>query len=276
MAAFDIFSANGLRLADRFARVFNLRYIARDPLSGVVDGTNKVFYSTYSPILSSGSVEVRLGDTLVSSGSYSVNYEPGAYLFNFAPSIQPVSTYTIAAYPDRVIRNILVAGFDEMELWWYRGLYLSEVQGTGQITLAHQDSTSAFIVNSSGSDPPIGDRFFSNSQAQLALYGRFVQLVFYRTLMGEHALSDFIWQEAQGLRVDKSMTVRNLQIVKDEIEKMLEKALEQAQVEFTGTAIYGGFIAPLHTREYLAHRFWERASKDEDWKGSTPYRGLSY
>jgi len=276
VAAFDIFSANGYRLADRFARVFNLRYIARDPLSGVVDSSNTVFYSTYSPILTSGSTGVRISGTLQSGSAYTLEAEQGVFIFTSAPSAQPVADYTIAAYPDRVIRSILVAGFDEMELWWYRGLYLSEVQGTGQITLAHQDSSSAFIVNSSGSDPPIGDRFFSNSQAQLALYGRFVQLVFYRTLMGEHALSDFIWQEAQGLRVDKSMTVRNLQIVKDEIEKLLEKALEQAQVEFVGTAIYGGFIAPPHTREYLAHRFWERASKDEDWKGSTPYRGLSY
>ena len=56
----------------------------------------------------------------------------------------------------------------------------------------------------------------------------------------------------------------------------LEKKLEQAQQEFYGDANYGTFIADPHTKEYLAHRFWERASVDEDWRGSTPYTGFMY
>ena len=277
MAAFDLFSADGLRLADRYVRAFNLQYIARDPLSGVVDSSNTVFNSTYRPILSSGSQGVRLGGVLQSGSSYTVEAEQGVFIFNTAPSVQPIADYTIAAYPDRLIRSVMVVGFDEMELLWFRGLALSETQGTGQIILSSQDSNNAYVVNSSGSDPPIGNIFFSTSWAQRALYGACVQLAFVKLQIGEYAPTHFIWQEAQGLRVDKSMTVRNLQAFKDNLEKSLAKKLEQAQVEVYGEgSVYGAFIADLHTKEFLAHRFWERASKDEGWRDSTTYTGYGY
>ena len=270
--AFDLWT-DGVRLVDRFARLFNVQYIGRDDLSGLVDGSNVVFYSTYHPILSSGSTEVRVSNSVISSGSYTVNHEPGVFTFTNAPVAQPQATYTIARYPDRVIRSVLVAGFDEMELRWFRGLQLSSTVGTGQITLITEDSDNAYVVNSSGSDPPVGGIFFSSSRVQQAFFARCVNLAFLQTLLGEHALSSYIWREAQGLSVDKSRVVQNLLIAKNELEKQMTAWLQQTQVEFGGTATYGGFIAQPLTREYVAHRFWEKASSSEDWRSSTNYTG---
>jgi hypothetical protein len=251
-----------------------VQYIARDPLSGIVDSSNTVFYSTYRPILSSGSVGVRVSGSLTSA--YTLEAEQGCFIFTSAPAAQPVADYTIAAYPDRVIRSVIVAGFDEMELQWFRGLALSETQGTGQLILAGESSANAYVVNSSGSDPPVGSVFFSTSWAQRALLGACIQLAYVKLLIGEHAMSSFVWAEAQGLKVDKSMIAKNLLAFKDNLEKSLAKKLEQAQQEFYGAGNFGTFIADPHTKEYLAHRFWERASLDEDWRGQTSYTGFRY
>ena len=277
MAAFDLFSADGYRLGDRYTRIFNLQYIARDALSGIVDGSNVVFSSTYRPILSSGSTGVYINNTLQSGSTYTLEDEQGVFIFNSAPASQPSASYTIAAYPDRVIRSVMVAGFDEMELTWFRGLALSETEGTGQIVLASQDSANAYVVDSSGSDPPIASRLFSTSWAQRAFMARCIQLAYIKLLTGEHAMSSFVWREAQGLTVDKSMVARNLNDFKKNLEAELAKALEQAQIEVHGVGdVYGGFISDPHTKEYLAHRFWERASADEGWRNSTPYTGFRY
>ena len=72
------------------------------------------------------------------------------------------------------------------------------------------------------------------------------------------------------------MVARNLLAVKDNLEKSLEKKLEQAQTEWYGDSNFGAFISDVHTKEYLAHRFWERASKDEGWRDATPYTGYRY
>jgi hypothetical protein len=91
--------------------------------------------------------------------------------------------------------------------------------------------------------------------------------------LGEHAMADFIWTEAQGLRVDKSKIPPNIELAKQNVERQLEKALESAQVEILGTSLYGGAITNPLTREYVAHRYWERASKNENWRESTTWVG---
>lgn len=275
MAAFDLFN-EGVLLVDRYARIFNVQQLARDPLSGLVDGSNTVFYSTYSPILTSGSVGIYLNNVLQSASGYSVDHTPGAFIFNTAPSVQPQATYKTARYNADIIKGILVSGFDEMELRWYRGLSLSETEGTGQIVLADQDSVNGYIVNSSGSNPPIGDKFFSTSNVQLAFYARCTQVAFYQILLGEHAVASFLWQEAQGLKVDKSMIAKNLKLALDALEKKMDKYLEQAMIEWEGTDVYGGAILDPVTREFAAHRFWQSPSKTEDWRNTTLYTGDQY
>lgn len=269
--AFNLWT-DGVTLIDRVARLFNKHQIARDPLSGVVDGVNTVFYANYPPMLSTGSLGVYYGATTVPASAYSVDFDAGTIFFSDDPPVvQPTASYTTVKYTNATIRSLLVAGFDEMEGWWYRGWALSDVLSS--VNPITEDSAYAYIVNSTGSDPTIGSVTFSTSRAQLNLYTKCTQLAFYRTLMGEHALSDFIWKEAQGAQIDKSMTVKNLKSAYEATKDALLAALEQAKYEVYGTSAWGSVLVEPTTREFVAHRFWQKASIDELWRSTTPYRG---
>lgn len=270
--AFELWT-DGLTVVDRTARLFNKRVVARDPLSGVVDSVNTTFYANYYPLLSSGSIGLYVGgNTAVSPSQYTIDYDAGCFVLTPAPVSQPVASYTFAKYSEMTIRSVMVAGFDEMEGRWFRGLSLSDTLNS--LVPITESSSHAYLVDSSGSDPAVGAISWSQSRAQIDFYAKCTQVAFYRTLAGEHALSDFIWKEAQGLTVDKSKTVPNLMQVIDSLEARLAKAQENAQLEWYGPdALYGGTITPPATREFLAHRYWERASLDEGWRESTRYRG---
>lgn len=269
--AFELWT-DGITLIDRVARLFNKHSIARDPLSGVVDGQNRVFYVNYPPILSSGSLAVYAGgNTAVSSSLYTVDYDGGCIVLTPAPQAQPSASYTTTKYSNWIIKSILVAGFDEMEGWWYRGYALTDTLGT--VNPITEDSTAAYVVDSTGSDPTVAAVTFSTSRTQLNLFTKCTQLAFYRTLMGEHALSDFIWKESQGAQIDKSMTVKNLRQAYDVTLDALKKALEPAQYEVLGDSAWGGAVTGPMTREFISHRYWQKASIAEQWRTTTPYRG---
>ena len=265
---------DGLTDVDRIARLFNRTVIARDPLSGVVDTVNQYFYSQFSPLLSTATVNVYTSGSvaLTPTTDYTVDYNSGLFTLTTAPSVQPVASYTTAKYSDLTVRSILVAGFDEMEGLWYRGLALSESIGNEVIPIT-ESSGSAYITTSSGSDPQVGTLYFGQSRNQINFYAKCVQLAFYRTLMGDHALSDFIWTEAQGLRVDKSMTVKNLKLAYDAVRDTITQILPKAQYEWYGDAAWGGAVYSPHTRDFIAHHFWQSASIAENWRGTTQYVG---
>lgn len=263
---------DGLLVVDRFGRLFSKRSIARDPLSGVVDGVNTIFYANYYPILSSGSMAVYVGgNTATAASTYTVDYDAGCFTFSPAPVSQPQASYTFAKYTESIMRSVMVAGFDEMEGRWFRGLFLSSTLNS--VTPITESSSTAYLVNSSGSDPTIGAITWSQSRAQIDFYAKCTQLAFYRSLAGEHALSDFIWKEAAGLWIDKSKTVPNLMLVIEQLEKDLLRLQNSAQYEWYGDTAFGGTITPPATREFLAHRYWEKASIDESWRTSTQYYG---
>jgi len=273
--SFDLWT-DGLRTVDRFARLFNKTVVARDPLSGVLDNANLYYYSQYTPILSTSAVNVYTSGSiaLTPTTDYTVDYDAGLFSFVSAPSVQPVASYTTAKYPEQTMRSILVAGFDEMEGLWYRGLTLSESIGNVVVPIV-ETSGSAYITTSTGSDPviPLSGLLWSQSRSQINLYVKCVQLAFYRSLMGEHALSDFIWTEAQGLRVDKSMTVKNLKLAYDAVWDTLMKDLPKAQYDWYGNASFGGAIFSPHTGDFVQHHFWQKASLAEDWRGTITYTG---
>ena len=272
--AFELWT-DGLLVVDRIGRLFNKRSIARDPLSGVVDGANTVFYANYYPILSSGSLALYAGgNTPVASSSYTVDYDAGCFTLTPAPVSQPQASYTFAKYTESIMRSVMVAGFDEMEGRWYRSLFLSDTLNT--VVPITESSSAAYIVDSTGSDPAVGAITWSQSRAQIDFYAKCTQLAFYRTLAGEHALSDFIWKEAQGLFVDKSKTVPNLLAVIKQLEADLQRTQNSAQFEWYGDASYGGTITPPATREFVAHRYWEKASIAEGWRESTAYYGYMW
>lgn len=265
---------NGVTDVDRVARLFNKQTRAHEPLSGLVDGVNTYFYTQYHPLLTSGSMGLYTsGSAPLSSTDYVVDYDAGLVTFTAAPSVQPSATYQTAKFPEMTMRSILVAGFDEMENIWYRGLCLSETTGSG-VTYITEDSSAAYITDSSGSAPfSVNGVLFENSRAQIGFFVKCVQLAFYRTLMGEHAQSSYIWKESGGLTVDKSMITKNLKMALDEVNSAIQKAKDAIQYEWYGNALWGGSIPTPYTRDFISHRWWQKKSLDENWRDNTTYQG---
>jgi hypothetical protein len=264
---------DGLADVDRLVRLFNKQQRSREPMSGLADGVNTYFYAQYTPILSSGSVYLYTSgsDPLVST-DYVLDSNSGLVIFDTAPSVQPSITYQTARYSDMTMRSLLIAGFDEMELRWYRGLCLSET--IGSLTLITETSGSAYITDSSGSAPSaINGVAFENSRAQIGFYAKCVQLAYLKSLLPESALFGYLWAESGGLRVDKSMTTRNLKMALDALDDDLDQAKSSVQFEWLGDALYGGAIATPYTADFVAHRWWQKDSIAKNIRVTQPYIG---
>lgn len=265
---------NGLLDVDRSVRLFNKSQRSHDPLSGIVDGANQYFYSRTTPLLSSGAVSVYTsGSNPLSDTEWSVDYASGLFVFNTAPTVQPTATYQTARYSDMQIRSLLIAGFDEMENRWYRGLCLSET--IGSLSLVVETSGSAIITDSSGNAPAsINGLSFEFSRNQIGFYVKCVQLAYLKSLIPESALFGYIWSESGGLKVDKSLTAKNLKYGIDAIEADMPKTTQNAQIEWIGAdALYGGALPVAYTAEFVSHRWWQKQSIKENWRDNVQYQG---
>ena len=265
---------NGLLDADRFARLFNKSQRSHDPLSGIVDNVNQYFYARMTPILASGTVSVYTsGSNPLPSSDWSVDYNSGLFILNTAPSVQPTASFQTARYSDLQMRSILIAGFDEMENQWFRGLCLSET--TGSLTLVTETSGSALITDSNGNAPAsVNGVPFDLSRNQIGFYVKCVQLAYLKSLIPESALFGYIWSESGGLKVDKSLTAKNLKYGIDAIEADMPKAKQAAQLEWVGAAaLYGGSIPVPYTAEFVSHRWWQKRSMQENWRDNVQYQG---
>jgi hypothetical protein len=264
---------DGLQDVDRLVRLFNQQQRSHEPMSGYVDGVNQYFYTQYTPILSSGSVYLYTsGSVPLAAAEYALDYSSGLVAFNTAPTTQPTISYQTARYSDVTMRSLLIAGFDEMELQWYRGLCLSETIGT--LTLINETSGSAFITDSSGSAPySVNGIPFENSRAQIGFYAKCVQLAYIKSLIPESALFGYLWAESGGLRVDKSMTTKNLKLALDALEADIAAAKQSVQFEWIGNALFGGAIATPYTADFVAHRWWQKDSIAHDYRNTQPYIG---
>lgn len=264
---------DGLIDVDRLVRLFNKQQRAHEPMSGLVDGSNVYFYAQYTPILSSGSVGVYTsGSDPLASTAYILDYDAGLVVFNSAPAVQPTISYQTARYSDMIIRSLLIAGFDEMELRWSRGLCISET--LGYLTLITEYSSAAYITDSSGSAPySVNGVPFENSRVQIGFYSKCVQLAYIKSLLPESALFGYLWAESGGLRVDKSMTSKNLKLAIDALEKDLEKAKDNVQVEWSGSSVWGGAVLTPYTADFVSHRWWQKDSIAKNIRDTVPYRG---
>jgi hypothetical protein len=264
---------SGVQDVDRLVRLFNKQQRAHEPMSGLVDGSNQYFYLQYTPVLQSSTVSVfTSGSVPLSSTAYTLDYDAGLVTFNAAPAVQPSATYGTARYSDLVIRSLLIAGFDEMELRWYRGLCLSEQ--IGSLVLVSESSGSAYITDSSGSVPySVNGVPFENSRAQIGFYAKCVQLAYLQSLLPESALFGYLWAESGGLRVDKSRVPVNLRAAIDSLKDDLDKAKQSVQFEWIGDALFGGAIPTPYTTEFVAHRWWQKQSIAQDTRDTQPYVG---
>jgi len=256
--AYDL-AVQGIVNFARYGRVLSQRKIARDPLSGVVDGTNTTFYSQYFPILTSGSLLVYTSGSQVSG---TADYDTGEITLNTAPSVQPLATYTFTPFAASQVLQFVVDGFTEMENRWTRGWQL--VDATGQP--ANENSANIYVADSSGSDPVCGAILFSESIAQIGFLQACTEYTYIRANLYDAAIGDFEYRESKGgAYINKSKRSTNLDMALKAADAKAKRALEQAQIQFYPNGDqYGAYISNPATAIYQTVYEWQAAAKLDD------------
>lgn len=236
------------------------RKIARDPLSGLVNGSNKVFYTNFWPMLSSGSTPIVLYDGATPlGGGGSADYDTGEITLNAAPANQPLATYTYTPYTGTQVIRFLINGFVEMESRWGRGYKL--VDGAGNA--ADETSARILVADANGSEPVItGNLTFSQSILQIGYMISCADYAYNVAVLGEAARTDHMVREGiRGMTVDKTKRPPNMEVALDRLDTKLNDMLYSAQLEQLGTGVYGAFIASPLTLDYLYNQEWQTSSK---------------
>ncbi len=256
-------AVQGFLAFTRVSLSISQRKIARDPLSGLVNGANLIFYANLFPFLSTGSSPL-----LVYDGSNptpvagTADFDTGEITLGSAPVSQPLATYTFTPYTGKQVIRFLVSGLDEMESRWPRGYTLLDALGQP----ANEDSPQILVADSQGNDPPItGDLTFSQSRVQPALLIACADYAYNVAVLGDAARTDHLVREGiRGMTIDKTKRPANMEVALDRLDKKVEDILFSAQREQLGSSAYGGFIASPLTLDYLYNYEWQTSSKLQD------------
>lgn len=249
--AYDLI-VEGVRDFARLDRVLAQRKIARDPLSGVVDGSNKVFYTNYSPILTSGSLIV------YSSGSQvggMADFDTGEVTLTVVPATQPLATYTFIPHTLSQQVSFLIAGFYLMEGRWARGWKLVDVAGVA----ADENSANVYVDDGGGGDP------LSGVSAQIGAFMACCRYSYIMLNLTGAAVTDFNWRETvRGMSVDKSRRPQNLAEALKLAEAEMLAALETAQNLYYAGEQFGAYVGNPMTLEYVEQLEWQEGAKTDD------------
>lgn len=241
----------GLKDFHRIDGLLAQRKIPRDPLSGVVNGINKIFYTNYFPILSSGSLTVY--DSAGSTYAGTVDLDTGEVEVVAAPSNQLAATYAYTPYTVAVQLGFLISGFQVMESFWPRGFRLLDSGGNP----ADEDSDALIVDDGSGGDP------FTGKATQLGLFVAACRYTYLLTLLTGAANTDYAWREtARGMSVDKSRRPGNLAQAVETAKALLDQALGDAQIAWYNGDNLGAFVGNPVTEGYALGLEWQTASKN--------------
>jgi len=232
--------------------------VIREPLEGLVDSLNKVFYTPQRPLSSVAGVTVydSAGDE-VSSGSYSVeSYEAGTITFNSAPAVRHYVSCTVQTLPDTMLDGVVLDGFDEMEARYNRNWYLTTSGG-----LTYVSSSPSSVV-----DPVCGGLVFSTSRLQIKLYLLCCEYALLKAQFKYAAANYFRYREGRvaGVMVDRSRNADQLRLALDVLDRDIEDAVMGAASQ-AGDPVFGGYVAGTKSDIYLAQYDW--------WTGSKQSRG---
>jgi len=257
--AYDLVVA-GVRDFARLDGAFAQQKIARDPLSGVVDGSNKIFFTGYAPIQSSGSVSVFVG---ANSLSGTCDTDTGQITTGSAPATQPVATYTYTPFTLSQQLSFLIGGVQAMENEWPRGLQLVDANSVA----ADEDSGAIYVLNSSGSD-------FLTNQYQIGFFMAACRYYYLMTMLTGAAITDYSWRETvRGMSVDKSKRPGNLSQAVDQAYQAMKRAMERIQ-DKTLTGNLGAFVGSPMTEGYVNNMEWQESAILNDNRGLRGVRTL--
>ena len=246
-----------------FTRLVDIKKIARDPLTGVVDGSNPTFFANFSPLLSSGSTSV-LVSGVAQTGV--IEYDTGQFNLNSAPSAQPFAWYTFTSWTVEQMTRVLLRGFDEMESRWARGFRLSS--SSSSFVLPTVSDAAIYLIDKDVvQDPVYLNGTWSLMRSQVALYMKCCEFAYYAGIAGDEARVGTAYREAVGMSVNTAHRSPNLEKLMDRLEKEVCAALFTAQNAWysDGSGVGAAVLNP-QTLDYKTNFEWQVASKDGNWR----------
>ena len=235
---------------------WNERALTREPLEGLVDGTNKVFYLAHFPVSSSGSLAIyNASGTVISSGSYTIeSYETGVVSFTTAPGEGYTASYTAQSLTDTELTNVVKNGFDKMEAEYNRNWYLV-------------DSGSATYVSSSSSsvvDPVTGSYTFSTSRLQVKLYLLCCEYELIKARAKYAAAYHMKYRESRtgGVQIDRTQSADQLMALLKIVQKDIEDTVTVCANQ-SGDTPWGVYVPGTRSDVFLDTFDWWTDSRQD-------------
>lgn len=192
---------------------WNERALTREPLEGLVDNSNKVFYLAHFPVSSGDTLAIYNASGTAISAYTVESYETGAVSFTTAPSEQYTVSYTAQSLTDTELTNITKKAFYKMEAEYNRNWYLV----SDQIS-----SSSSSVV-----DPVTGSYTFSTSAVQIQLYQLCCEYELVKARARYAAAYHMKYRESRtgGVQIDRTQSANQLMALLDIIQRDIDDAV---------------------------------------------------
>ena len=260
---FDLAVAGITRL--RRLAPFAERPVAWEPLSGLVDGSNKRFRVRQGPIkadtLTAYVSDVSVTKTVVS---------PDVVLLSTAPAAQPYASYTHQPLTTLQAKQLLMDGVTELEMRWSRGLRMSSSNAT-YVAAAETDDHIYVIAKSTVTDPS-DEVALSTSETQLGLLLSCTSYVYRLSdLLVASLAAISVRGTAGGMTLDRRAIPTALLQVLALLDLRLRRQIVNAQSEWTDGESLGGTFDPIMTRDYMNEYEWQSAAVLQNWYNTYRY-----
>lgn len=211
------------------------RKIVREPLSGLVDGSNKVFHLPYAPAQDDSVVVYDNAGSTVATSAYTVDEEAGSVVFGTAISTAYTADFTFQALTDTALLSLCKEGFDTMQRLYPRDLYLVSSGGS-----LHISSTTGTV-----SDPSIGSSTFSASRKQQDLLMICCEEAVVKALIQQSAMEAIDVREGiTGMRMDRTRRTQALETALGVVQDRIEQAVYAAAEEAGDSTVFEGGVVP--------------------------------
>jgi len=235
------------------SRLWNERTVVREPLEGLPDGLNMVFYTAQKPISSTGITVYDNTGTEYSSGSYTVDsYEFGTVRFTVsAPTATYYISYTAQSLTDDQLTDIVKDGFDKMEQEYNRNWY---------ITSDSISSNASSVV-----DPTVGASLtFSASRLHVSFYLLCCRWALASALWEYASFNFFRYREnrSSGVQIDRTRNADQLKGVVDSLQGQIERVAEQVANQADDNP-WGSWVPGSHSDTWDSDFSWWKDGKQD-------------
>lgn len=225
--------------------------VEREPLTGLVDGSNKVFHLANPPAQTLSVTVYDSSGVAVTPASVSVT--SGLVTFTSAPTEPYTASYTHVTFPDSQMEGLCEDGFALMQSILNRPYYLY----TSSIS-----SSSSSVV-----DPVIGSTTFSALPVQIRFFLDCCDFVFLESMQREAAFNAINVREERmgGLQIDRSKQPAAFPAMLDRAwDKLMKSAAAAADEAGLSSTLFEGDVLPGAKSDYNYDILnWHRYSKQD-------------